>query len=92
MYGFDLPVIYFVYIIECEDGTLYTGITTDSSRRFKEHMSGKAARYTRSHRPKLLVYEEQVLTQSCALKREHAIKKMTRAQKIRMIQCSPRRD
>jgi putative endonuclease len=75
-----------VYIVECADGSYYTGITTDTQRRLLEHnYSFKSAKYTRSRRPVRLVYQESVLDRSEASKREHAIKKMKRENKIRLI-------
>ncbi|HQQ74430.1 MAG TPA: GIY-YIG nuclease family protein [Pseudomonadales bacterium] len=77
--------IWFVYILRCADGTLYTGITTDLARRVKEHNTGKAgARYTRSRRPVVLVYSEAVENRSEASKREHAIKKLKKKKKMKM--------
>lgn len=70
-----------VYLARCRDGTLYTGITTDPDRRLAEHNSGGGAAYTRSRLPIALVYQEEVLSRSCALRREHAIKRLTRAGK-----------
>lgn len=77
--------IWFVYILRCADGTLYTGITKDLTRRCQQHNDGTAARYTRSRRPVKLVYQEPQRGQSLALKREAAIKKLTRRQKLVMI-------
>lgn len=77
--------IWFVYILRCADGTLYTGITTDLARRVEEHNTGKAgARYTRSRRPVVLVYSEVVENRSEASKREHAIKKLPLVEKMKM--------
>jgi len=76
---------WFVYILRCADGTLYTGITKDLARRTKQHNDGTAARYTRSRRPVRLVYQEPQRSQSLALKREAAIKKLTRRQKLALI-------
>jgi putative endonuclease len=77
---------YTVYILECADGTYYTGITTDLERRIKEHNhSDKGARYTRSRRPVTVRYRETCADKSDALKREIAIKKLTRAAKTRLI-------
>ena len=70
-----------VYIIRCSDGSLYTGITTDMDRRFKQHASGCGARYFRGRQPKQLVYLESGHTRSSAGKREAEIKGMTRAGK-----------
>ena len=77
--------IWFVYILRCVDGTLYTGITKDLARRTRQHNDGTASRYTRSRRPVKLVYQEPQRSQSLALKREAAIKKLTRRQKLAMI-------
>lgn len=76
---------WFAYIVRCSDGTFYTGITKDVSRRCKQHNSGTASRYTRSRSPVRLVYEEACSNQSSALKREIAIKAMTRQEKLAMI-------
>lgn len=74
--------MYFVYIVECSDGTLYTGITTDLERRLDEHnYSNKGAKYTRARRPVFLVYNETVNNRSEASKREHTLKKMSRQEK-----------
>ena len=78
---------WFVYILRCADGTLYTGITTDLTRREQEHNSDKnGARYTRSRRPVTLIYSEPVANRNEASKREHAIKKLTLAGKTALIQ------
>ena len=76
---------WFVYILRCGDGTLYTGITKDVSRRCQQHNAGTASRYTRSRRPVRLFYQEPHPSQSSALKREAAIKAMTRREKLAMI-------
>ena len=76
---------YYVYIIRCADGTLYTGSTDDVQRRLEGHRSGKGAKYTRGRGPLELVYSEQVESWSQALRRESEIKKMTRLQKEEMI-------
>lgn len=76
---------YYVYIIRCADGTLYTGSTDDVQRRLEVHRSGKGAKYTRGRGPLELVYSEQVESWSQALRRESEIKKMTRLQKEEMI-------
>jgi predicted GIY-YIG superfamily endonuclease len=78
--------IWFVYVLRCADGTLYTGITKDVARRTQQHNDGTAARYTRSRRPVKLVYREPQHSQSLALKREAAIKNLTRRQKLALIQ------
>ena len=63
-----------VYILLCADGTLYTGISTDPARRFKEHLAGKGGHYTRAHKPVRQVFLEVSGSRSDALKREHEIK------------------
>ena len=75
-----------VYIIACTDNSLYTGITTDIDRRFNEHIAGKqGARYFRGRKPDKLVYLESAANRSAASKREAAIKKLLRADKLRLI-------
>ena len=77
---------WYVYILECHDGTYYTGITTDIERRLYEHNhSPRGARYTRSRRPVRLRYHERCASRSDALKTEITIKKMSRRQKIRLF-------
>ena len=70
-----------VYLARCRDGTLYTGVTTDPERRLAEHNAGCGAAYTRSRLPVTLVYLESVRDRSGALRREHAIRQMSRGQK-----------
>jgi predicted GIY-YIG superfamily endonuclease len=77
---------WFVYILRCGDGSLYTGITKDVNRRSQQHNAGTASRYTRSRRPVKLIYQEVHPSQSSALKREAAIKAMNRREKLTMIQ------
>lgn len=76
--------MYHVYILLCEDKSLYTGITTDVTRRFKEHRAGTGGHYTRSHKPKKILYEEEVATRSAALKREAEIKSWPREKKMQL--------
>jgi predicted GIY-YIG superfamily endonuclease len=76
---------WFVYLLRCADGSLYTGITKDVKRRCQQHDDGTASRYTRSRRPTKLVYREAHPNRSSALKREAAIKAMTRQEKVAMI-------
>lgn len=78
--------MYFVYILQCSDGTLYTGIATDVRRRFAEHLAGTGAKYTRSHPPKKIVYQQRFKTRSQALKREAEIKNLTRKEKLALIE------
>ena len=77
---------WFVYIVKCADGSLYTGITKDVKRRCQQHNAGTASRYTRIRRPVKLVHQEARPDQSSALKREAAIKAMSRREKLTMIQ------
>lgn len=75
-----------VYIVRCSDDTLYTGYTTDLEKRITEHNSDiRGAKYTKARRPVTLVYSETFSTKSEALKREHALKKLTRAEKLSLI-------
>ena len=76
---------WFVYLLRCGDGTLYTGITKDVTRRTQQHNAGIASRYTRSHLPVALVYQESAPSQSLALKREATIKAMSRMDKESLI-------
>jgi putative endonuclease len=75
-----------VYILRCCDGSLYTGITIDVTRRVGEHNSGKGAKYTRSRRPVELVYQEDCEDHSHALRRELEIKALPRERKIKLIE------
>ncbi|MBI2806591.1 MAG: GIY-YIG nuclease family protein [Planctomycetes bacterium] len=74
-----------VYIVRCADDSLYTGITKDVKRRCQQHNAGTASRYTRSRCPTKLVWQEAQPSQSAALKREAAIKAMTRKEKLAII-------
>lgn len=77
---------WWVYIVICSDGSMYTGITTDRERRITEHNdSRKGAKYTRSRRPVNLVYSELFLNRSTASKREYNIKKLSRTGKLKLI-------
>lgn len=73
-----------VYILRCKDDTLYTGITDDLPHRLAAHNAGKGAKYTRGRGPVVLVYREEAADKSAALKREHAIKQLTRAEKLEL--------
>lgn len=77
--------VWFVYILRCDDGTLYTGITKDLVRRTRQHNDGTASRYTRSRCPVKLVFREPQRSQSLALRREAAIKRLTRREKLALI-------
>lgn len=76
----------YVYILRCADNTLYTGSTKDLQRRVNTHNSGKGAKYTRTRRPVALVYFEEWESWSAALRREAAIKKLSRGEKLALIQ------
>lgn len=74
-----------LYILRCGDGTLYTGITDDLPRRLKAHRSGKGAKYTRGRGPLTLVYQEELPDKPAALRREIAVKRLTRQEKLSLI-------
>lgn len=76
---------WFVYMLRCADGSLYTGITKDVDRRSRQHNNGTASRYTCSRRPTSLVYHEAQPSRSAALKREAAIKALSRREKKALI-------
>jgi UV DNA damage endonuclease len=76
---------WFLYILRCADGSLYTGITNDGPRRCKQHTAGAASRYTRCRLPVEVVYQESQASRSVALKRELAIKAMSREEKESLI-------
>jgi putative endonuclease len=76
---------FYCYILECSDGTFYTGWTTDPPRREKQHNAGTGARYTRVRRPVKLIYVEEQTDRTAAMKRELAIKRMPRGQKKKLI-------
>ena len=81
---------YWVYILRCGDGSLYTGCALDVEKRLAAHQSGRGAKYTRSHLPVTLVYREECASRGDALRREAAIKRLTREQKERLIcNCVP---
>lgn len=75
---------YSVYILECSDGSLYTGCSNNVTKRLHAHNAGKGAKYTKSRRPCRLVYQEFCGEKSEALKREYAIKQMRRAEKQKL--------
>ncbi|HLR08599.1 MAG TPA: GIY-YIG nuclease family protein [Bacillota bacterium] len=74
-----------VYILQCGDGTLYTGYTTDLDHRLKMHASGKGAKYTRGRGPFIVVFTERFATKTEAMQREYEIKRLTRKQKWKLI-------
>lgn len=77
---------YYIYILRCGDDTLYTGSTNDVGRRLAVHQSGKGAKYTRARLPVTLVYQEAQEDRSSALRREAAIKKLSRKAKLSLIE------
>ena len=80
---------WWVYLLRCGDGTLYTGITDDLDRRLAAHNAGRGAKYTRSRRPVTLVWREEQPDKSAALRREYAVKQLTRAKKLALIEGGP---
>ena len=76
---------WFVYMLRCGDGSLYTGVSTDVSARLKAHQTGKGAKYTKSHLPVSLVYTESCPSKSEAFRREWQIKQLSREEKLQMI-------
>ena len=78
--------MWYVYLLRCADGTFYAGSTNDPARRLAAHNSGRGAKYTRSRRPCTLVYWEEAADKSAALRREAALKKLSRAQKAALIE------
>jgi len=76
---------YYVYVILCKGNTFYTGYTKDLDSRMRLHMNGKAARYTRMHRPKKIVYVEEFGSRAEAMRREKWIKKLKHSQKLKLI-------
>ncbi len=82
------PKTYYVYVVQCADGTLYTGYTDDVERRVTVHNAGKGGSYTRTHRPVSLLIAWPFPTKSAALKAEYAFKRLSRAQKLRLVASS----
>lgn len=72
---------YFVYMLLCQDGSFYLGSTNDVTKRFRAHLDGHGASYTRSHKPIKIVYREELPDKSAALKREAVLKKLSHVQK-----------
>lgn len=77
---------WYVYMLRCGDGSLYTGSTTDVSRRLTQHQSGTGAKYTRSRLPVELVYTEEAADRSAAFRREAFIKKLSRGEKLKLLE------
>jgi len=80
---------WFVYLVRCADGTFYAGSTTDVDARARAHNEGRGARYTSGRRPVTVVYREACGTRSAALRREHALKRLTRFEKQDLIAGTP---
>ena len=80
----------YTYILKCNDDTLYTGWTNNLEKRIKDHNDGKGAKYTKTRRPVELVYHEEFETKEEAMKREYAIKQLTRTQKLLLIKKEPK--
>ena len=76
---------FFCYMVECADGSFYTGWSTNPDRRVRVHNAGKGAKYTRMRRPVKLIYVEELPDKSSALKRERAIKKLSRKRKEALV-------
>ncbi len=76
---------YFVYLLRCADGTLYAGTTNDLHRRVQQHNAGTGARYTAGRRPVVLVYVENCVSRSEALRREAGLRKLSRREKLRLV-------
>jgi len=77
---------WFVYIVECADKTLYTGITNDLTRRINMHNDGTGAKYTKTRTPVKLLYSEGAASRSEALKREYSLKKLSRNDKLKLLE------
>ena len=77
---------WYVYMLRCDDGTLYTGITNDLDRRVSAHQEGTGSKYTRSRRPVRLVLREAASSRGAALRREAEIRRLTRSQKLELIE------
>jgi putative endonuclease len=80
-----IAVEFSVYLLRCKDGTLYAGITTDLERRLRQHNAGRGAAYTRSRLPVKLVYDEPVADRSAALRREAALRRLDRREKLALV-------
>ncbi len=78
--------MWYVYMLACADGSLYTGTATDVDRRFAVHKSGRGAKYTRAHPPVAVVYREACGDKGAALRREAAIKKLPRTKKLELTE------
>ena len=76
----------YTYIVKCSDGSLYTGWTNNLEKRIKDHNAGRGAKYTKARRPVVLVYKEEFPTKQEAMKREWEIKRLSRKEKLSMIE------
>ncbi|ERS92306.1 MULTISPECIES: GIY-YIG nuclease family protein [Staphylococcus] len=81
-----MAIEHYIYIVRCKDGTLYTGYTNNVQARIEKHNAGKGAKYTKTRRPVVLLYQEGYETKSEAMKREYEIKTFTRTQKLQLIE------
>ena len=79
------PGCWCLYLLRCGDGSLYCGVTNDLPRRLAAHREGKGARYTRGRGPLRVVYQEACADRPAALRREHAVKRLTREAKLRLV-------
>ncbi|QQG42095.1 MAG: GIY-YIG nuclease family protein [Candidatus Woesebacteria bacterium] len=77
--------MWFVYILLCQDGSYYTGSTNNIKKRFKDHVEGRGARYTKSHKPEKIIYQKEFSTRSEALKREAEIKRLPKTKKNALV-------
>lgn len=77
--------MWFIYILLCFDNSFYTGSTNDVEKRLRDHLAGKGAKYTKSHKPVKILYQEEFDTKSEALKREAEIKKLSKEQKKKLV-------
>lgn len=77
---------YFVYIIETIDNKFYCGYTNDLQKRFSAHLTGNGAKYTKAHKPLKIVYSKEFATKSEAMKEEYRIKRLTRKEKLKLIE------
>ena len=83
------PDAWFVYVVECADGTLYAGVAKNAEARVAKHNDGSGAKYTRTRRPVELVYLEPASDRGAALKREHQIKRMSAGEKRQLVERQP---
>jgi putative endonuclease len=77
--------MYYIYVLLCKDGSYYIGSTNDIHKRFQDHLNGRGAKYTKSHKPEKIIYREKFASKSEALKREAELKKWTKIQKAALI-------